>query len=79
MTRPEPVRFLRTEATMAYPAGRLIAMRDGYCHVLAADGWTRVDHGHPAGAVQLTREDAEDWCDREGWEIGLLDEVPRAD
>jgi hypothetical protein len=25
----------------------------------------------------LTREDAEDWCERQGWELELLDAVPR--
>lgn len=77
MTRPEPVRFLRTEATMAYQEGRLLALRDGWFYVLAPDGWTRVDSGRPPGAVLLTREDAEDWCERQGWDLDLLDQVPR--
>lgn len=76
MTRPEPVRFLRTEATMAFPEGRLLALRGGQLHVLAADGWTRLGRERPAGATWLSREEAEDWCEREGWDLHLLDAVP---
>ncbi len=78
MTRPEPVRFLRTEPTMAYPDGRLLALRDARLHVLAPDGWTKLGRGRPAGAAWLTREEAEDWLEREGWDIALLDTVPPA-
>ncbi|WP_436493521.1 hypothetical protein [Actinokineospora sp. HUAS TT18] len=76
MTRPEPVRFLRTEASMAFPEGRLLALRDGAVHVLAADGWTRLGRERPSTAVWLSREAAEDWCEREGWDLNLLDHVP---
>ncbi|WP_242613295.1 hypothetical protein [Herbihabitans rhizosphaerae] len=76
MTRPEPVRFLRTEATMAFPEGRLLALRESRMHVLAADGWTAIGAGRPHGALWLSREEAEDWCEREGWDLHLLDHVP---
>jgi hypothetical protein len=76
MTRPAPVRFLRTEPTMAFPEGRLLALRDGRLHVLAPDGWTHLSLPRPAGATPLTREEAEDWCEREGWDLHLLDQVP---
>ncbi len=78
MTRPEPVRFLRTEATMAFPEGRLLALRDGQLNVLAPDGWTRLRATRPPGTGWLSREEAEDWCEREGWPLQLLDEVPTA-
>lgn len=76
MTRPEAVRFLRTEATMAFPDGRLLALREGHLHVLAPDGWTRLRSTRPPGTSWLTREEAEDWCEREGWPLHLLNEVP---
>ncbi|WP_231949752.1 hypothetical protein [Alloactinosynnema sp. L-07] len=76
MTRPEPVRFLRTEASMAFTEGRLLALRDGVVHVLAPDGWTRLGRERPSSAVWLSREAAEDWCEREGWDLHLLDQVP---
>lgn len=76
MTRPEPVRFLRTEATMAFPGGRLLAIRDGQVHVLSQDGWSRLGTTRPARAQPLTRKDAVDWCERAGWDPRLLDEVP---
>lgn len=76
MTRPEPVRFLRTEATMAFPDGRLLAAREGQLYVLAPDGWTRLGGQRPSSPAPLTREEAEDWCEREGWDLHLLDQVP---
>lgn len=78
MTRPEEVRFLRTQSTMAYPEGRLLALREGMLHVLAPDGWTHLRTERPRGTTWLTREEAEDWCEREGWPLHLLNEVPRA-
>jgi hypothetical protein len=78
MTRPEAVRFLRTEPTMAYSEGRLLALREGAVHVLAPDGWTRLRANRPPGTSWLSREEAEDWCEREGWDLGLLDRVPAA-
>jgi hypothetical protein len=78
MTQREAVRFLRTEATMAYPDGRLLALREGAMHVLAPDGWTRLRSNRPLGTTWLTREEAEDWCEREGWDLHLLDAVPAA-
>lgn len=78
MTRPVAVRFLRTEATMAYPDGRLLALRDGRLHVLAPDGWSRLGQGRPPGTEWLNRQDAEDWCEQQGWDLGLLDTVPAA-
>ncbi|HEV2778174.1 MAG TPA: hypothetical protein VGX25_02115 [Actinophytocola sp.] len=70
------VRFLRTEPTMAFPAGRLLALREGQLHVLAPDGWTRLGGDRPIGATPVSREEAEDWCEREGWDLHLLDQVP---
>ncbi len=70
------MRFLRTESTMAFPDGRLLAIRDGQLHVLAPDGWTHLATPEPANATTLTREEAEDWCEHEGWDLHLLDEVP---
>lgn len=77
MTRPEPVRFMRTEATMAYPEGRLVALRDALLYVLAPDGWSKLGTVIPPNAGPLTREEAEDWCERQGWDLELLDAVPR--
>jgi hypothetical protein len=79
MTRPEVVRFLRTQATMAFPEGRLLALRDGRLFVLAPDGWTRLRGERPTGSDWLAREEAEDWCERVGWPLHLLSEVPRGD
>lgn len=78
MTRPEAVRFLRTEPTMAHPEGRLLSLRDGQLHVLSPDGWTRLRSTRPPGTTWLTRAEAETWCVREGWHLHLLDEVPTA-
>ncbi|WP_245733425.1 hypothetical protein [Lentzea jiangxiensis] len=69
-------RFLRSEQTMAFPHGRLIASRDGVNYVLAPDGWDHLAGPRPGHAVLVSREDAEDWCEREGWDPHLLDEVP---
>lgn len=77
MSRPEAVRFLRTEPTMAFPQGRLLAQRAGQLYVLAPDGWTRLGGARPAGPEPVSREDAEDWCEREGWDLHLLEQVPR--
>jgi len=76
MTRPEPVRFLRTESTMAFTDGRLLALREGQLYVLAPDGWARLRAQRPPGTSWLSREEAEDWCEREGWDLHLLDTVP---
>jgi hypothetical protein len=78
MTRPEEVRFLRTQSTMAYSEGRLLALREGALHVLAPDGWTRLRTERPRGTTWLTREQAEDWCEREEWPLQLLNQVPHA-
>lgn len=72
------MRFLRTDPSMAYPDGRLLALRDGVAHLLAPDGWDRLGV-RPGGTTWLTREEAEDWCEREGWDLDLLDAVPPAD
>jgi hypothetical protein len=61
---------------MAYPDGRLLALREGAMHVLAPDGWTRLRSNRPPGTTWLTREEAADWCEREGWDSRLLDDVP---
>jgi hypothetical protein len=76
MTRPEGVRFLRTEATMAFPQGRLLAHRGNRVHVLAPDGWTSAGVTRPPNATWLTREEAEDWCVRLGVDLDRLDTVP---
>ena len=81
MTRPEPVRFIRTEPTMAFPEGRLLAIADpngtAALFVLAPDGWSPLSAPVPPNAAPLTREDAEDWCERQGWDLELLNSVPR--
>jgi hypothetical protein len=82
MTRSEPVRFMRTEATMAYPEGRLLAVAESTpyvttLYVLAPDGWSHLSGATPPHADPLTREDAEDWCERQGWDLELPDAVPR--
>jgi hypothetical protein len=61
---------------MAYPGGRLLALRAGQYHVLAVDGWTRLGRGRPAGSDWLTRADAEKWCAEAGFDPRLLDEAP---
>jgi hypothetical protein len=76
MTRAEPARFLCTEHTMAYPDGRLLAVHGGRLHLLGPEGWTALAKGRPPGAVPLTRQDAEDWCERQGWDLHLLDAIP---
>ena len=63
---------------MAFPEGRLLALRDGRLYVLAPDGWARLDRERPPGAEWLSREDAEDWCEGQGWDLELLNEVPSA-
>lgn len=68
---------MRTEATMAFPEGRLLAVRDGVSYVLAPNGWSPLASGTPPHADPLVREEAEDWCEREGWDLELLDAVPR--
>ena len=68
---------MRTEATMAYSEGRLLAVTDEGLYVLAPDGWSHLSATAPAHAERLTREDAEDWCERQGWDLELLDSVPR--
>jgi len=72
----DPVRFLRSEPTMAFPHGRLIAQRDRQHYVLAPDGWTALGTTRPNGPAPITRQDAEDLCEHEGWDLHLLDEVP---
>ncbi|CCH27876.1 hypothetical protein ABZ816_06595 [Actinosynnema sp. NPDC047251] len=69
------VSYLRTAPTMAFPHGRLLAVRGGRLNVLAPDGWDAVD-GRVEHALPLTRKEAEDWCEREGRPLTLLDEVP---
>jgi hypothetical protein len=62
---------------MAYPEGRLVALRDGLLHVLAPDGWSKLGAAATPNADRLSREDAEDWCEQQGWDLHLLDAVPR--
>lgn len=61
---------------MAYPAGRLIAVCGGKAHVLAVDGWLRLGTAFPRNAVPVTKQEAEDWCEAEGWDLFLLDQLP---
>jgi hypothetical protein len=61
---------------MAYPEGRLVARRDGVLYVLAPDGWSNLGSATPPNAEWLSREDAEDWCEQQGWDLELLDVVP---
>jgi len=70
------VRFLRTAPSMAFPDGRLLAVRDTQVYLLAPDGWTRLGAPRTRSAEPLDREAAEDWCEREGWDLHLLDAVP---
>lgn len=60
---------------MAFPRGRLLALRGGELHVLAPDGWDRVGRT-AAGARSISRGEAEELCSGEGWDVGLLDLVP---
>jgi hypothetical protein len=68
---------MRTEATMAFPEGRLLAVRETALYVLAPDGWSKLATAVPPHADPLTREAAEDWCEGQGWDLELLDAVPR--
>ncbi|WP_447005441.1 hypothetical protein ACRAKI_02585 [Saccharothrix isguenensis] len=70
------VRFLRAEPTMAFPRGRLLAVRGGRLHVLAPDGWDVVGGARPEGARPISREDAAEWCGYEGADAAVLDTVP---
>jgi hypothetical protein len=79
MTRADTVRFLRTEPAMAFPHGRLLALRGGRLHVLAPDGWDLIGGRSADSAQPISHEEAEDWCEREGWDLHLLEAVPRPD
>lgn len=70
------MRFLRAEPTMAFPGGRLLALREGRLYVLAPDGWTGLDRTLPTGATWLTRTEAENWCAAQGWDLYQLDALP---
>ncbi|QFZ23985.1 hypothetical protein EKG83_02600 [Saccharothrix syringae] len=70
------VRFLRAEPAMAYPKGRLLAVRGGRLHVLAPDGWDPVGGPRPEGARPITRTEAEEWCRYEGVDPEVLNTVP---
>lgn len=70
------VRFLRAEPTMAFPRGRLLAVRGGRLHVLAPDGWDVVGGARPESAKPVTRDDAAEWCRFEGYDEAVLDAVP---
>jgi hypothetical protein len=76
MTRPVAVRFLRTQTTMAYPDGRLLAQREAQLFVLAPDGWATVPPNRPPGSVDLTRAQAEAWCAQHDVPADRLDAVP---
>ncbi|MFI9010428.1 hypothetical protein ACIGNX_24645 [Actinosynnema sp. NPDC053489] len=70
------VAFLRAEATMAFPRGRLLAVRGGRLHVLAPDGWDVAGGPRPEGARPISREEAVEWCRFEGFDEEVLDAVP---
>ncbi|ONI90556.1 hypothetical protein ALI22I_12185 [Saccharothrix sp. ALI-22-I] len=70
------VRFMRAEPTMAFPRGRLLAVRGGRLHVLAPDGWDVVSGPRPEGARPISRGEAADWCRFEGFDDAVLDAVP---
>jgi hypothetical protein len=70
------VRYLRTAATMAYPHGRLVAARSDVGYVLAPDGWIRLGAIPRSHGAPLTRQEAQDWCERHGWDARLLDALP---
>ena len=70
------VRYLRAEATMAFPRGRLLAVRGGRLYVLAPDGWDAVGGRRPEGARPISREEAAEWCRFEGFGGEVLDQVP---
>ncbi|WP_225978230.1 hypothetical protein [Gandjariella thermophila] len=76
MGQPEPVRYLRSEPTMAFPRGRLLAQRGERIFLLATDGWIRTGRGRPPGASRLSRKQAETWCAEEDLDAALLDDVP---
>jgi hypothetical protein len=61
---------------MAFPRGRLLAVSGGRLYVLAPDGWDVVGGRRPEGARPISREEAERWCRFEGFEGGVLDQVP---
>lgn len=61
---------------MAYPAGRLIAVEGSAAHVLAVDGWLRLGAFPPRTATPISRVEAEDWCEAQGWSLFLLDQLP---
>ena len=71
------VTFLRGESTMAFPRGRLLAVRGGRLYVLAPDGWDVVGGSRPEGARPVGREEAVAWCRYEGIDVEVLDAVPR--
>jgi hypothetical protein len=73
------VRFLRAEPTMAFPRGRLLAVRGGRLHVLAPDGWDVLGGPRPEGARPISRSEAAEWCLFEGFEEEVLDAVPAPD
>ncbi|MFD1146420.1 hypothetical protein [Saccharothrix hoggarensis] len=71
------VRFLRAEPTMAFPRGRLLAVRGGRLELLAPDGWEVVGGARPEGARPISRAEAAGWCRFEGFDEALLDAVPQ--
>ncbi|GAA3847647.1 hypothetical protein GCM10022243_12200 [Saccharothrix violaceirubra] len=73
------VRYLRTEPTMAFPRGRLLAVRGGRLYVLAPDGWDPVGGVRPEGARPMSRAEAGQWCGFEGRDTAVLDAVPAPD
>ncbi|MFD0206345.1 MULTISPECIES: hypothetical protein [Saccharothrix] len=70
------VTYLRGEVAMAFPRGRLMAVRGGRLYVLAPDGWDVVGGRRPEGARPIGREEAAEWCRFEGIGEEVLDEVP---
>jgi hypothetical protein len=69
-------RFLRTEQTMAFPHGRLIASHDSVNYVLAPDGWDHLAGPRPRHATYVSREEAGAAGELFSVRKDLLDEVP---
>ncbi|AUS78437.1 hypothetical protein C1701_08715 [Actinoalloteichus sp. AHMU CJ021] len=74
MALPREVTYLRTSATMAFPAGRLLGVVGGQGYVLAPDGWARLGSTLPSTVAEIGREEAEEWCEDQGWPLTLLDD-----
>src|SRR5262249_33099531 len=73
MDSKQPARYLRTEATMAFPEGRLLASRARQLYLLSPDGWSGLGAARPIEAKSLTEAEAADWCMHQGVDLPALD------